>query len=63
MFDKQFRSETEKWLRPIGTSLKRTGVTADHLTVLGNKLLFTAPNGVDRQGFSTDTELFAASMK
>jgi ELWxxDGT repeat protein len=39
------------------------GYAIDHLTVLGNKLLFTAPNGVDTDGFSNDVELFAASMK
>jgi ELWxxDGT repeat protein len=39
------------------------GYPIDHLTVLGNKLLFTAPNGIDGNGFSNDTELFAASMK
>lgn len=38
------------------------GYGINNLTVLGNKLLFTAPNGVDGQGFSIDTELFAASM-
>ncbi|HEY1582001.1 MAG TPA: ELWxxDGT repeat protein [Chthoniobacterales bacterium] len=39
------------------------GYGINNLTVLGNKLLFTAPNGIDQQGFSTDTELFAASME
>jgi CDP-diacylglycerol--glycerol-3-phosphate 3-phosphatidyltransferase len=35
MFDGQFRSQAEVQLRPIGTSLKKTGIKADHLTVLG----------------------------
>ncbi|HYI60875.1 MAG TPA: CDP-alcohol phosphatidyltransferase family protein [Acidimicrobiales bacterium] len=35
MFDGQFRSQAEKQLRPIGTNLRKTGITADHLTVLG----------------------------
>jgi CDP-diacylglycerol--glycerol-3-phosphate 3-phosphatidyltransferase len=35
MFDGQFRSHAEKQLKPIGSSLRRTGVTADQLTVLG----------------------------
>ncbi len=35
MFDGQFRSQAEVQLRPIGTSLKKTGITADHLTLLG----------------------------
>ena len=32
------------------------GYAIDNLTVLRNKLLFTAPNGVDADGFSNDTE-------
>jgi hypothetical protein len=39
------------------------GYAINNLTVLGNKLLFTAPNGVDENGFSTDIELFAASAE
>ncbi|MEJ7583023.1 MAG: CDP-alcohol phosphatidyltransferase family protein [Acidimicrobiales bacterium] len=35
MFDGRFRSQAEKSLQPIGANLKRTGITADHLTVLG----------------------------
>ena len=35
MFDKRFRSEAEKRLQPVGANLKRTGITADHLTALG----------------------------
>lgn len=35
MFDKQFRSEAEKALKPIGANLKRTGIKADHLTAIG----------------------------
>ena len=35
MFDGRFRTQAEKGLAPIGDNLKRTGITADHLTVLG----------------------------
>ncbi len=35
MFDGQFRSQAEVQLRPIGKSLKKTGISADHLTALG----------------------------
>jgi CDP-diacylglycerol--glycerol-3-phosphate 3-phosphatidyltransferase len=35
MFDKRLRPSVEKSLRPVGANLKRTGITADHLTVLG----------------------------
>lgn len=35
MFDGRFRANAERALRPVGQQLKRTGLTADHLTVLG----------------------------
>ena len=35
MFDGQFRSQAEAQLRPIGANLRKTGIRADHLTVLG----------------------------
>lgn len=35
MFDGRFRANAERALRPVGAQLRRTGITADHLTVLG----------------------------
>ncbi|MGY6502339.1 MAG: CDP-alcohol phosphatidyltransferase family protein [Acidimicrobiales bacterium] len=35
MFDGHWRTNIEAGLRPIGTSLRRTGLQADHLTALG----------------------------
>jgi CDP-diacylglycerol---glycerol-3-phosphate 3-phosphatidyltransferase len=35
MFDGQFRTQAEKRLRPVGDNLRRTGLTADHLTLIG----------------------------
>jgi len=35
MFDGRFRSSIERGLRPVGANLRRTGLTADHLTLLG----------------------------
>jgi CDP-diacylglycerol--glycerol-3-phosphate 3-phosphatidyltransferase len=35
MFDGQFRVHAERSLRPVGAGLRRTGISADHLTVLG----------------------------
>lgn len=35
MFDGRWRSKSERALRPIGASLRRTGVAADHLTAAG----------------------------
>jgi len=35
MFDVRFRTSIERRLRPVGANLQRTGITADHLTLLG----------------------------
>jgi CDP-diacylglycerol--glycerol-3-phosphate 3-phosphatidyltransferase len=35
MFDKRLRTSWEKGIQPVGTNLRRTGVSADHLTLLG----------------------------
>jgi len=35
MFDGHFRANAERTLKPVGHQLKRTGITADQLTVLG----------------------------
>jgi CDP-diacylglycerol--glycerol-3-phosphate 3-phosphatidyltransferase len=35
MLDGRWRTSFENGLRPVGTSLRKTGVTADHLTLLG----------------------------
>lgn len=37
------------------------GYSINNLIALGNKLLFTAPNGADAHGFSNDIELFSVS--
>ena len=35
MFDGHFRANAEQKLQPVGAQLKRTGISADHLTLLG----------------------------
>lgn len=35
MLDGRWKGDIERGLRPIGTSLKKAGITADHLTALG----------------------------
>jgi CDP-diacylglycerol--glycerol-3-phosphate 3-phosphatidyltransferase len=35
MFDGSFRTPIEKAVRPVGNALRRTGLTPDHLTVVG----------------------------
>jgi CDP-diacylglycerol--glycerol-3-phosphate 3-phosphatidyltransferase len=42
MFDKRLRPSVEKSLRPVGANLKRTGISADHLTLLGIVMAFAA---------------------
>ncbi|MGE3619391.1 MAG: CDP-alcohol phosphatidyltransferase family protein [Acidimicrobiia bacterium] len=54
MFDGHWRSSFEKGLKPVGTSLSRTGITADHLTAAGVVLAVAASvalaNGALRGG-------------
>ena len=70
--DPHFTVRTQLWVTDgtvAGTELvyqepgDNFGYSIENLTPLGNKLLFTAPNGVDQQGFSLDNELFSASQK
>jgi len=35
MFDGKFRTPVDKAVKPVGNALRRTGLTPDHLTVLG----------------------------
>ncbi|MCB0963678.1 MAG: CDP-alcohol phosphatidyltransferase family protein [Acidimicrobiales bacterium] len=35
MFDGRFRAEAERTLKPVGAQIKRTGITADQLTITG----------------------------
>lgn len=54
MFDGRFRANAERTLKPVGQQLKRTGITADHLTVLGVLMAvaaaFAIGNGALRLG-------------
>ncbi len=55
MFDKRLRPSVEEHLRPVGANLKRSGITADHLTLLGIVMAVGAAvaiaNGALRLGF------------
>lgn len=42
MFDKNFRSQAEQKLKPIGANINRLGLSADHLTTLGVVFAFGA---------------------
>jgi CDP-diacylglycerol--glycerol-3-phosphate 3-phosphatidyltransferase len=35
MFDGRFKTQIERYVRPVGESLRRTGLSPDHFTVLG----------------------------
>src|SRR5690606_11270857 len=35
MFDRRWRSRFEQGLKPVGANIRRTGITADHLTAAG----------------------------
>ncbi|MSZ55732.1 MAG: hypothetical protein F2594_00205, partial [Actinobacteria bacterium] len=35
MFDGSFRAPIERAVRPVGMLLRRTGMSPDHLTILG----------------------------
>ena len=54
MFDGHFRADAERTLKPVGQQLKRTGITADHLTMLGVGMALAAAvaigNGALRLG-------------
>jgi CDP-diacylglycerol--glycerol-3-phosphate 3-phosphatidyltransferase len=54
MFDGRFRAEAERTLKPVGAQIKRTGIRADHLTLLGIAMAAAAAvaiaNGALRAG-------------
>ncbi|MEY2422575.1 MAG: CDP-diacylglycerol---glycerol-3-phosphate 3-phosphatidyltransferase [Acidimicrobiaceae bacterium] len=55
MFDKRLRPSVEQKLRPVGANLRKSGITADHLTLLGMLMAVGASvaiaNGALRAGF------------
>jgi CDP-diacylglycerol--glycerol-3-phosphate 3-phosphatidyltransferase len=55
MFDKRLRPSVEQKLRPVGANLGKSGITADHLTLLGVVMAVGAAiaiaNGALRLGF------------
>src|SRR5437762_2931063 len=55
MFDKRLRPSVEQKLRPVGANIRKSGITADHLTLLGMLMAVGAAvaiaNGALRAGF------------
>src|SRR4029450_7781282 len=54
MFDGRWRSTFEKGLRPVGAQIRRTGITANHLTLTGLAIAvaasLTSAHGWPRRG-------------
>ena len=61
MFDKRCRAGVEKSLRPVGTSLKKVGISADQLTVLGLVLSAACALAIGRGWLFVGWCLLAAS--
>src|SRR5918999_2626360 len=61
MFDKRCRPGVERSLRPVGTGLKKVGITADQLTVLGLVLSAACAVAVGRGWLFVGWCLLAAS--
>ena len=61
MFDKRCRPGVERSLRPVGTGLKKAGITADQLTVLGLVLSAACAVAVGRGWLFVGWCLLAAS--
>jgi CDP-diacylglycerol--glycerol-3-phosphate 3-phosphatidyltransferase len=61
MFDKRCRAGVERSLRPVGTGLKKAGISADQLTVLGLVLSATCAFAVAQGWLFVGWCLLAAS--
>ena len=46
MLDGRFRATVDKGVEPIGQGIKKTGLTADHFTILGLVLSAASLSGV-----------------
>ncbi len=61
MFDKRCRAGVERGLRPVGTGLKRAGVSADQLTAVGLVISVAAAFAVAQGRLGLGAFLLAAS--
>jgi CDP-diacylglycerol--glycerol-3-phosphate 3-phosphatidyltransferase len=61
MFDKRCRAGVERGLRPVGTGLKRVGVSADQLTAVGLLISVAATFAVAQGRLGLGAFLLAAS--
>ena len=61
MLDGRWKSDIERRLRPVGTDLSRSGVTADHLTALGVIMAVAAAFAIANGALRAGVLLLAAS--
>jgi CDP-diacylglycerol---glycerol-3-phosphate 3-phosphatidyltransferase len=61
MFDGRFRTSFERGLAPIGSNLRRTGITADHLTIIGIVMAFAAAVAIGNGALRLGVVLLAAT--
>ena len=61
MLDGRWKSDIERKLRPVGTDLSRSGVTADHLTALGVLMAVAAAVAIANGALRAGVLLLAAS--
>lgn len=61
MLDGRWKSDIERKLRPVGTDLSRSGVTADHLTALGVVMAVAAAVAIANGALRVGVLLVAAS--
>ncbi len=61
MLDGRWKTDIERRLRPVGTDLSRTGISADHLTILGLVMAVAAAVAVANGALRAGVLLLAAS--
>jgi CDP-diacylglycerol--glycerol-3-phosphate 3-phosphatidyltransferase len=61
MFDGRWRAGAERTLRPVGDGLRRTGISADHLTAVGLLLAAAAAVAIGSGHLGWGAGLFIAS--
>lgn len=61
MLDGRWKTDIERKLRPVGTDLSRSGVTADHLTALGVIMAVAAAVAIANGAMRAGVLLLAAS--
>jgi CDP-diacylglycerol--glycerol-3-phosphate 3-phosphatidyltransferase len=61
MLDGRWKTDIERRLRPVGTDLSRSGITADHLTILGLVMAVATAVAIGNGALRAGVLLLAAS--